>query len=47
MGRSEKEATGCLRVSLGYTNTDACIDEFLGALPNAYEGAKKAGLPSK
>jgi cysteine desulfurase len=47
MGRSEKEATGCLRVSLGYTNTDACVDEFLAALPNAYEGAKKAGLPSK
>jgi cysteine desulfurase len=47
MGRSEDEATGALRITLGYTTTDADIDAFLAAFPGAHQAAKKAGLPSK
>ena len=47
MGRSEDEATGALRISLGYTTSEADIDHFLAALPEVYASAKKAGLPAK
>jgi cysteine desulfurase len=47
MGRSEDEARGSLRISLGYTTTQADVDGFIEAFPNAYAGALKAGLPSK
>ena len=47
MGRSEDEARGSLRISMGYTTTQADIDAFIQAFPTAYEGALKAGLPSK
>ena len=47
MGRTEAEATGALRVTLGYTSTEADVDAFLSALPSVYAAAKKAGLPSK
>jgi cysteine desulfurase len=47
MGRSEDEATGALRITLGYTTSEADIDEFLTAFPGAHQAAKKAGLPSK
>ena len=47
MGRSEDEATGALRITLGYTTTEADIDAFLTAFPGAHQAAKKAGLPSK
>jgi cysteine desulfurase len=47
MGRSEDEATGALRITLGYTTTDADIDAFLTAFPSVYAAAQKAGLPSK
>ena len=47
MGRGEDEATGALRITLGYTTTDADIDAFLTAFPGAHQAAKKAGLPSK
>jgi cysteine desulfurase len=47
MGRSEDEATGALRITLGYTTTEADIDAFLAAFPGAHQAAKKAGLPSK
>ena len=47
MGRSEDEARGSLRISMGYTTTQADIDAFIKAFPTAYEGALKAGLPSK
>lgn len=47
MGRSEAEASGCLRVTFGHGNDDACVDALLEALPAAYEAAKRAGLPSK
>lgn len=47
MGRSEDEATGALRITLGYTTSEADIEEFLTAFPGAHQAAKKAGLPSK
>ena len=47
MGRSEDEATGALRITLGYTTTEEDIDAFLAAFPGAHKAAKKAGLPSK
>lgn len=47
MGRSEDEATGALRVTLGYTTTKEDVTNFLAALPSVHASAKKAGLPSK
>lgn len=47
MGRTEGEARGSLRISLGYTTTQADVDAFIEAFPRAYAGALKAGLPSK
>lgn len=47
MGRSEDEARGSLRISLGYTTTQADVRAFIEAFPVAYAGAHKAGLPSK
>lgn len=47
MGRSENEARGSLRISLGYTTTQEDVDGFIREFPQAYAGAKKAGLPSK
>lgn len=47
MGRSEDEARGSLRVSLGYTTTAQDVAAFIAAFPTAYAGAHKAGLPSK
>lgn len=46
MGRSEQQARGSLRISLGRTTTDADVSAFISAFPAAYSGAKKAGLPS-
>lgn len=46
MGRSSRDAYGCLRMTLGQQTTKADIDTFLKALPAALEGALKAGLPS-
>jgi len=47
MGRSEAQANGCLRMTLGSNSSKEDIDGFLAALPKALEGALKAGLPSK
>lgn len=47
MGRTEAEANGVLRITLGHSSTDACVDAFLNAFPQAYAAAKKAGLASK
>lgn len=47
MGRTEDQARGSLRISLGYTTTEEDVDAFIAAFPDAYAGAKKAGLPSK
>ncbi len=46
MGRSESEANGCLRMTLGNKTTREDIDGFLSALPAAVTSALKAGLPS-
>lgn len=46
MGRSEAEARGSLRISLGYSTTQAEVDALIQAFPAAYAGALKAGLPS-
>jgi len=46
MGRTQAEAAGCLRVTLGWQSTQSDVDAFLEALPQALEGARKAGLPN-
>lgn len=47
MGRSEAQARGSLRISLGHTTSQADVDGLIAAFPAAYAGALKAGLPSK
>jgi cysteine desulfurase len=47
MGRSETDARGALRVTLGHESTDADVDAFLAALPAAYAQAAKAGLAAR
>lgn len=47
MGRTEAEARGSLRISLGYSTSESDIDAFVAAFPAAYSSAKQAGLPSK
>lgn len=44
MGRSEAEATGTLRISIGRDTSKADIDEFLRVLPEVHSAALKAGL---
>jgi len=46
MGRTEAEATGTLRISLGRDTTKSEIDEFLRVLPEVHSAALKAGLTS-
>lgn len=47
MGRTEEEANGCLRITLGYNSTKEDVDKFLGAITEAYVGAKRAGLSAR
>lgn len=47
MGRSETDARGALRVTLGHASTEADVDAFLAALPDAYERASRAGLAAR
>ena len=47
MGRSESDARGALRITLGHASTDADVDAFLAALPGAYAQAAKAGLAGR
>lgn len=47
MGRSETQARGALRMSLGSTSTVADIDAFLAALPGAYAQASRAGFADR
>ena len=47
MGRSEVEARGALRITLGHTTTEADVDAFLDALPAAYLRAARAGLADR
>jgi cysteine desulfurase len=44
MGRSEKDAYGCLRMTLGNKTTKADIDAFLAVLPEVVKAALKAGV---
>ena len=43
MGRDEAEASGCIRVTLGSSNTAEDVQKFLDALPAAHAGARRAG----
>lgn len=43
MGRDERAASECIRISFGYDTTAGDIEKFLAALPAAYAGARKAG----
>lgn len=47
MGRSELEARGALRVTLGHTTTDSDVDALLAALPAAFAQASRAGLADR
>ena len=47
MGRSDTEARGALRITLGHTSTDADVDAFLAALPAAYAQAARAGFADR
>ena len=44
MGRTEEEATGTLRISIGRDTTQDEIEEFLRVLPEVHAAALKAGL---
>ncbi|WP_157005963.1 cysteine desulfurase family protein [Agromyces laixinhei] len=47
MGRSEADARGALRVTIGHGSTDADVDAFLAALPAAHAQAARAGLAAR
>lgn len=47
MGRSESDARGALRITIGHDSTDADVDAFLAALPGAYAQAARAGLAAR
>ena len=47
MGRSADDARGALRITLGRTSTQADVDAFLAALPDAYAQASRAGLAAR
>jgi cysteine desulfurase len=47
MGRTESEARGALRMTLGHTSTEADVDALLAALPAAYAQAAGAGLADR
>ncbi|MFE6966550.1 cysteine desulfurase family protein [Agromyces sp. NPDC057679] len=47
MGRSEPDARGALRITIGHTSADADVDAFLAALPAAHAQAAKAGLAAR
>ncbi len=42
MGRTEEEARGSLRVSFGWTSTEADVDAVIAALPDAIDRARRA-----
>ena len=44
MGRTDKQANGCIRMTLGLQSTQADVDAFLQALPKALDGALRAGM---
>ena len=47
MGLTEDEARGALRITVGHDTTDADVDAFLAALPEAVERAGRAGLAAR
>ncbi|MDP4333040.1 cysteine desulfurase family protein [Curtobacterium sp. A7_M15] len=47
MGLSEQDARGALRITLGHSTTDADVDAFLAALPDAVARAGAAGMASR
>lgn len=47
MGRTEDQAKGCLRITLGHESTEADIDALLAALPKAIDATLRAGLSSQ
>lgn len=47
MGRSEADARGALRITLGHDSTGGDVDAFLAALPAAHAQAAKAGLAAR
>ncbi|MFC9558172.1 cysteine desulfurase family protein [Agromyces sp. NPDC056965] len=47
MGRSEADARGALRITIGHASTDADVDAFLAALPAAHTQAARAGLAAR
>ena len=47
MGLSETDARGALRITVGHSTTDADIDAFLQALPQAVARASRAGLNNR
>jgi len=47
MGRTEADARGALRITLGHTSTGADVDAFLAALPAAHAQAARAGLAAR
>lgn len=47
MGRSEADARGALRMTLGHSSTDADVDALLAALPSAHAQALRAGLAGR
>ncbi len=47
MGRTEDQAKGCLRITLGHESTEADIDALLISLPKAIDATLRAGLSSQ
>ncbi len=47
MGLDEAEARGALRITVGHTTTEADVDAFLAALPQAFDRASRAGFADR
>ncbi|WP_022891868.1 cysteine desulfurase family protein [Agromyces subbeticus] len=47
MGRSEADARGALRITIGHGSTAADVEAFLAALPAAHAQAARAGLAAR
>lgn len=47
MGRTQDEAKGCLRITLGHESTEADIEVLLASLPKAIDATLRAGLSSQ
>jgi len=47
MGRTEKEARGSLRFSLGHSSTDDDVDALMAVLPGAVQRAMRAGYSNR